>query len=142
MKIERIRNFVFVILTVIFAVLMCGVFGLDERVGMGISFTVLVWLAGAFFVLAVLQIVLTIKSRDTKLKKAFFLLTAISAACIPLFAVLHNVVYGLFFAGKRDGDEAVFFILALLVCPALFILGSLASVISGIVGMKNKVKNA
>jgi len=49
--------------------------------------------------------------------------------------VLHNVVYGLFFTGKQS-DEAVFFILALLVCPLLFAVGTLGSIICGIVGMK------
>jgi len=125
---SKLRNFAFALLILIFAVLMCVIFGLNERMGIGrVPFPALFWLAGVFFVLSIVEIVLTAKLRETKLKKIFFILTGVSAACIPVFAVLHNVVYGLFFAGK-DGDEAVFFILALLVCPILFVVGLLGSI--------------
>jgi hypothetical protein len=71
------------------------------------------------------------------MQKFFFILTGASAVCIPIFAILHNVVYGLFFHGK-DGDEAVFFILAVLVCPALFVLGMLGSLVLLISGRLRK----
>ena len=61
-----------------------------------------------------------------------------SAAGIPICAILHNLVYGLLIAwfGKGfwerhvpGGDEPVFFVLALLVCPALFLLGTVGSIV-------------
>lgn len=132
MKIDKMRYLILTVMAVIFAVLMCGVFGLNERLRIAnFSFNVLIGLVVGFVALAVLQIVLTVKSREPRLKRVFFLLTAASAVGIPVFAVLHNVVYGLFFHGS-DGDEAFFFILALIVCPVLFVIGSLGSVICGI----------
>ncbi|HBG27333.1 MAG: hypothetical protein A2Y10_13595 [Planctomycetes bacterium GWF2_41_51] len=131
-KAEKIRYFILVVMVVIFAVLMCGVFGLNERLGFGrFSFTWLIIFAVSLIVLGIGEVILGIKSKDGKLKKTFLILAGASAACIPVFAILHNVVYGLFFHGK-EGDEAVFFILALLVCPVLFVIGSLGSFICGV----------
>lgn len=84
--------------------------------------------AATFLILAIVEIILTIKSKDGKLTKIFFLLAGISAVGFPVCAVLHNVIYGLFFHGKQ-GDEAVFFILALFVCPILFIIGTIGSTV-------------
>ena len=138
---KRTRNFVLALLVVIFAVLMCGIFGLTERLGIkGFSFTGMIALAAGLFGLGILQVVLTIKSKDAKLKKIFFILAGAAAACIPVFAILHNVVYGLFFNGK-EGDEAVFFILAVLVCPILFAVGSLGSVVCEILAQKKPRMN-
>ena len=58
------------------------------------------------------------------------MLTGLSAVGIPVFAVLHNLVYALlvllFGEEFRDsgGDEPVFFILAVIVCPAVFLIGA------------------
>ncbi|MCE5340432.1 MAG: hypothetical protein LLF92_04815 [Planctomycetaceae bacterium] len=133
---EKLRNIVLAVLVVIFAVLMVSIFGLNERMSLRhLPIFVLLAMACAFFVLGIVEVILSVKIKEAKVKKVFFTLAGASAAGIPLCAVLHNVVYGLFFAGKT-GDEAVFFILAVLVCPILFAVGALGSVICGIVGMK------
>ncbi len=87
----------------------------------------LVWL-----LLGIVLIVLASKSRLEKKHKVFLILMGASAVGVPAFAVLHNLVYGLmiilfgegFWAG---GDEAVLFILAVLVCPVIFIVGAAGS---------------
>jgi hypothetical protein len=69
-----------------------------------------------------------LKLKEPLIQRIFFLLTGASAVGIPICAILHNLVYGLFFHGK-NGDEAVFFILAVIVCPALFVIGMLGSLV-------------
>jgi len=128
-KALRVRNAIFWALVVIFVILLGIIFGLGRYFGFGRPpFHALISLAVILFVLAIALVVLTAKLKESPLRKTFFILTGASAAAIPICAVLHNVVYGLFFQGK-DGDEAVFFILALFVFPALFILGSLGSIV-------------
>jgi len=56
------------------------------------------------------------------------------AACVLPAAILHNLVYGLFILlfGEGfwgEGDEAFFFIIALIVCPILFLIGTIGSFI-------------
>jgi hypothetical protein len=133
---EKLRNIVLALLVAIFAVLMVSIFGLNERMSLRhLPMFVLLAMACVFFVLGIVQVVLSVKIKEAKVKKLFFILAGASAAGIPVCAVLHNVVYGLFFAGKT-GDEAVFFILAVLVCPILFAVGALGSVICCIVDWK------
>ena len=67
--------------------------------------------------------------------KAFLLLTGASAVGLPVFAVLHNLVYALFilwfgenFWGNM-GDEPVFFILAVIVCPIAFLAGVVGTIV-------------
>jgi hypothetical protein len=62
-------------------------------------------------------------------------LAGASAAAIPVCALLHNVVYGLFlwwfgegFWERHGADEPVFFLLAVVVCPALFLIGAVGSI--------------
>jgi hypothetical protein len=81
-----------------------------------------------FCALAITLLVLTLKLKEPLIQRIFFLSTGASAVGIPICAILHNLVYGLFFRGK-DGDEAVFFVLAVMVCPALFVLGALGGIV-------------
>jgi hypothetical protein len=130
---EKLRNIVLALLAAIFAVLMVSIFGLNERMSLRhLPMFVLLAMACAFCVLGIVEVVLSVKIKEAKVKKLFFILAGAAAAGIPVCAILHNVVYGLFFAGK-SGDEAVFFILALIVCPILFIVGTLGSIVCGIV---------
>ena len=87
-------------------------------------------------------IVLTVKKGVTGKPRIFLLLTGASAAGIPVFAVLHNLVYALFilcfgegFWGA-SGDEPVFFILAIIVCPLTFLTGAIGTTVLAI---KNKL---
>ena len=76
----------------------------------------------------------TIKRKvEGKLRK-FQLLAGASALGIPVFAVLHNVAYmlGIMWFGEGcwgNGDEPVFFILAVIVCPLGLLVGGIGTII-------------
>jgi len=132
----RIRNAAFYGLVAIFAVLVTWIVVGLERTARSL-FPVIAALAVAFGLLGLLVVVLTARLGEPRTRKVFFLLTGASAAGIPIFAVLHNLVYGLFIVWFGEGfweshgmpDEPVFFILAILVCPALFVIASAGSVV-------------
>jgi hypothetical protein len=94
-----------------------------------------------FLVLGVILIVLTAKRKVSGKPKAFLLLTGSSAVGLPVFAVLHNLVYGLFIMWFGEdfwgpgGDEPFFFILATMVCPIAFLVGVVGTVV---LAAKNK----
>lgn len=136
---RRIRNIVFYLLVAVFA-------ALAANFSMGppwFSISLLVALALAFILLGLALIGLTLRLDEVRVEKVFFVLTGAAALAIPLCVILHNLVYGLLMVwlGEGVGDEAVFFILALFVCPALFLLGaggSLVFLIKRWLGSKNK----
>ena len=82
-------------------------------------------------------IIFTIKGKIAKPLRYFLLLTGVSIIGIPLCILLHNVVYGSLISlfGEnfwKGGDEPFFFIMALIVFPITFIVGSVASIIINI----------
>lgn len=87
------------------------------------------------FGLGVTLLVLAARAKVRKMLRAFLLLTGASATGMPVFVVLHNVVYGLFiyFFGEGfwgpSGDEPVFFIMATLICPLGFLVGAIGSIV-------------
>ena len=88
-----------------------------------------------FFLLGILLIYYTIKLKIEGKLKWFLILTGIPPIIALVGVILHNLVYGLMiyifgqgFWGQR-GDEAFFFILALFVCPIIFIVGAIGSII-------------
>jgi len=92
-----------------------------------------------FFLLAVALLVFTLREQVAGKLKTFFLLTAASAAGVFVFVLLHNLVYGLFiyFFGEgfwNGGDEPVFFLLAVIVCPLGFLTGAVGSIVLRIRG--------
>ncbi len=95
------------------------------------------------FLLGIALIILTLKGKVVGKLKLFLLLAGASASGIFPFILLHNLVYGLFifffgenFWGRTGlGDEPVFFILGLLVCPIAFLIGAIGS---GILLLKRK----
>jgi peptidoglycan/LPS O-acetylase OafA/YrhL len=114
----------------VFIIIICAMFvriPLAESLPLGFVF-----LPGIaiFFLLGVALIVLTVKKKVPGLLKKFLLLTGASAAGLPVFAVLHNVVSGFF-----NIEEAVFFILATLVCPLGFLVGAAGTIV---LAVKNK----
>jgi len=127
-KALRTRNAIFWALVVIFAALVGGIANRWRFWGHRLPLWGLAIIAVIFCGLAAALLVLTLKLKERGIRKVFFILTGASAAGIPICAILHNLVYGLFYYGK-DGDEAVFFILAVMVCPALFVLGMLGSIV-------------
>ncbi|MBA7613500.1 hypothetical protein ES703_20751 [subsurface metagenome] len=96
---------------------------------------------GALFLsLGITFLVLTIKGKTKGISRKFQLLTGASAIGIPVSILLHNAIYGLFihFFGAEfwnGGDEPVFFIMAIIVCPLAFLVGAIGSIILAI---KNK----
>jgi hypothetical protein len=79
-------------------------------------------------------------TRNWQSVKKFLKLMGASAVGLIVFAVLHNLVYALFiyFFGEdfwiRVGleDEPFFFIMAIIVCPAAFLVGAVGSVVLAI----------
>ncbi len=113
LRMRLIRNVVFFVLAALFAVFFVGnLFYVPAWP------VVLLVLATASFLLGLMLVILTVRGDDTGVRKLFFILTGASAAAIPLTAILHNVIF-----------EALFFVLALLVFPAIFLIGWLGSVV-------------
>ena len=73
---------------------------------------------------------------DRKLKK-YLILTAASIAGFVICVILHNVTYGLliylfgenFWDKIGISDEPFFFLLAVFVCPILFLIGVVGSIV-------------
>jgi len=90
--------------------------------------------------LGIALLVLAAKEKGGGLTKKFLILTGASAAGIPVGVVLHNAVYGLFiyFFGadfwERNGvgDEPVFFIIAIIICPVAFLVGAAGNIVLAI----------
>ena len=74
--------------------------------------------------LGVTLLVLTAKTKMGGMLKKFLLLTGASVVGLPVFVILHNVVSGLF-----NIEEAVFFIIAMIVCPVGFLVGAIDSIV-------------
>lgn len=128
-KIYKIRNIMFVMLIAIFIVLAFIVFtGFGRHWGPKLPPDTILYLGGVFLITAAIELILTVAVKEIRLRKLAFIVTGASALAIPVCAILHNVIYGLFSHGK-GGDEAVFFILALFVFPFFFIVGVLSSII-------------
>jgi len=96
-------------------------------------FRVAAALAILFGLLGIVLTVQTFRTQEPRLHRLCFLTTGIAATMIPTSAVLHNLVYALciLLFGERfwsDGsDEPFFFLLAIVICPALFVVGSIGS---------------
>jgi Ni/Fe-hydrogenase subunit HybB-like protein len=129
----QLRNVAFGLLLATFAllVIVVGLAGPPAH----IPGTALATLAIAFVVLGLAVVVLTVKLHEARTTKLFFVLAGAAAAAMPICAVMHNVVYGLFAWWFGDGfwgsagDEPVFFLLAIVVCPALFVFGAVGSMV-------------
>lgn len=73
---------------------------------------------------------------DRKLKK-YLILTVASIAGFVICVILHNVIYGLFIYWFGEDfwdkigipDEPFFFLLAVFVCPILFLIGVVGSIV-------------
>ena len=129
-RVSQIRNVVFCVLVAVFVVLSMALVGL---ISLPLFETAI-----AFGLLGLVLVVLTSRLRETRIQKVFIILTGASAAGIPLCAILHNVLYGLFLVGFGEGswekhtpggDEPGFFILALVVSPTLFLIGTVGSIV-------------
>jgi len=90
-----------------------------------------------FSLLGVLLVFLILKQDVQGKLRKYLLLTGVSAISFFIFVFLHNVFYGL---GKITANiillknlmeilHVISFIIALLVCPLMFLIGSIGSVI-------------
>lgn len=134
-KSQRIRNVTFFVLVAMFAALL-AIFWPGTLLWKYVPGSVTLALAIAFALLGGVLVVLTLRLKEARIQRTFFLLAGASAVAIPICAILHNLVYGLFiwwfgegFWERHGMDEGVFFILALFVCPALFLVGALGSIV-------------
>ncbi len=132
---RQTRNVSFFVLVLIFALLV-ALFRLGGRL-IQFPISLLVVLAIAFALLGLIVAVLTARLKEPGAKRLFFLLAGASAAAIPICVILHNLVYALFiwwfgegFWERHGTDEPVFFTLAVVVCPALFVIGAVGSMVS------------
>ena len=90
-----------------------------------------------FLLLGIALIVLTAKSKLKGLLKKFLLVTGAAPVGAVVSVILHNAFYGVFiyFFGADfwdrigTGDEPVFFILAIIVCPIAFLVGVAGSIV-------------
>jgi hypothetical protein len=105
-----------------FVIIICAIFADIPTTGNLPGYILFIGIA-LFLLLGVALIVMTVKTKVGGLLKKFLLLTGASAAGLPVFAILHNVVSGLF------NEEAVFFILATLACPLGFLVGAIGTVV-------------
>jgi hypothetical protein len=131
---RQIRNVGFIVLVSIFA-LFVALLSLGGRLSR-FPISLLVVLAVAFALLGLIVAVLTARLKEPGAKRLFFLLAGASAAAMPICALLHNVVYALFMLWFGEGfwerhgtDEPVFFTLAIVVCPALFLIGAVGGMV-------------
>jgi hypothetical protein len=81
-------------------------------------------LIAVFVILGTVLVVLTIKQNVQGKLKIFLLLTGGSAAGFVVFSVLHNLLYALL-----KFEEPVFFLLAVIACPIIFIIGTVGSLV-------------
>ncbi|MBA7509614.1 hypothetical protein ES705_01578 [subsurface metagenome] len=97
-----------------------------------------------FLLLGIALIVLTVKSGLKGLLKKFLLITGAAPIGTVVSVILHNAFYGVFiyFFGADFwdrigiGDEPVFFILAIIVCPIAFLVGVVGSIVLFIKGRR------
>jgi len=90
-----------------------------------------------FFALGLTLLILIARAKLDRLFKGFLLLTSSSAVGVFVSILLHGVVYGLFILifgedfWERIGipDEPAFFIMALIICPIAYLVGTVGSVV-------------
>jgi hypothetical protein len=114
---------IFWAMAAVFIIVICAIF-LDIPVTGSLPGYILFIGIALFLLLGTALIVLTVKTKVVGKIKRFLLLTGASAAGLSVFVVLHNLVSGLL-----NLEEAVFFILATIVCPLVFLAGVIGTII-------------
>ena len=82
-----------------------------------------IWVA-AFFILGTALIIVAIKQKIEGKLKFFLILCGASAVGFVASMLLHNFFYGIF-----QREDLVFFIIAVVVCPVTFLIGTVGSVV-------------
>jgi len=102
--------------------------------------------AGAAYLLSYLyynQVEPGLNARGLKMLKAFLLVAGIALGVFIISFFLHNAIYGLFshcfgadFWDRTGiGDEPVFFIIAVIICPLAFAVGLIGSLVIFVKGL-------
>jgi hypothetical protein len=84
--------------------------------------------------LGITLIVLTVKKKVGGKLKLYLLLAGASATGFLVFVALHNLV-----AGLLGTEEAVFFILAAILCPVGFLVGAVGTIVLIIINRINTI---
>jgi len=91
----------------------------------------------ALFLIGIALIVFATRRVEKGLLRNFLLTAGASLTALPIFALLHNLLYGLsirpfvmgFWGRISMAEELFFFLLATLVCPLGFLVGTIGSVV-------------
>jgi len=94
-------------------------------------------LIGLFFFLGLALMFFTLKAKVAGKLRKFLILTGTGSVGFFVSVILHNLIYGLFIYlfgsdfWQRVGlsDEPFFFFVAILVCPLVFLIGVLGTVV-------------
>lgn len=139
---NQMKKSVWVIFWILFALFIIAVLTMFILPPLRLSLGIGVFAAWPVILgLGVALLVLTVKTKVAGTLKKFLLLTGASAVGLPVFAVLHNLVYALFIMWFGEdfwgamGDEPVFFTLATTVCPLGFLVGAVGTIV---LAVKNK----
>ena len=75
-------------------------------------------------------ILLTLEQGVEGTLKTFIMLSGAAPTAMLISVILHNVISGLLTALLgRESEEALFFLIALFVCPAVFLVGTMGSMV-------------
>jgi hypothetical protein len=120
MSAEKVRNTIFFVLIV----------GLAALAFLGHVDFMLFSALGIFCaVLGVALIVMTVKVKEPRIQNVFFILTGASAVG-PICAIQHNLgVFQKLWGNQGISDEPIFFALAMLFFPVLFVIATTGSII-------------
>jgi hypothetical protein len=135
---EKAIQTIFWVMVAVFIILIGTIFALMPLVR-GLPFGYIFPAVLVIFIgLGITLIVLTVKKKVEGTGKAFLLLTGASAVGMPVFVILHNLVYALLILWFGEdfwgtgGDEPVFFILGIIVCPLAFLVGVVGTIVLNI----------
>ncbi len=126
-----VRNAVFCMLLVLFAALVAAI----VTRAIQHHLTAVIWLMLAFGVTGALLVILTVRVKERRTRKVMLLLAGGSAVGIPLCIVAHNLLYAVVIklfgedVWGPGGDEPVFFVLAVLVLPTVFVVSAIAGIV-------------
>ena len=121
LRMRLIRNVVFFVLAALFLAVLLSTLAIFYYT----PDSVLLLLVIAFGISGLVVVILTARLEEAGMRKLFFILTGASAVAIPLTAILHNFIF-----------EGFFFVLALLVFPALFVIGWVGRVVTWAIVLK------
>ncbi|MBM3257685.1 MAG: hypothetical protein FJZ05_00490 [Candidatus Nealsonbacteria bacterium] len=125
------------ILMVVFLYVVAGLYFINQPFGDKLR-SLFFWLPYLiFFALSIVLVFFTFKKQVKGKLKTFLLLTGISPLVMIVSIILHNLIFGLFiiFFGENFwerigiGDEPLFFLLAVVVCPIAFLVGLVGSIV-------------